>query len=90
MAVKLARVGANVSLVARGPHLKAMQQKGLTLIEESGKTTVEVKTGRQTKSRELLVTKKRTNLLLDLDWMEKLGVEANSKREVKMISIAED
>ena len=42
MAVKLARVGANVSLVARGPHLKAMQQNGLTLIEESGKTTVEV------------------------------------------------
>ena len=37
MAVKLARVGANVSLVARGPHLKAMQQNGLTLIEESGK-----------------------------------------------------
>ena len=42
MAVKLARVGANVSLVARGPHLKAMQQNGLTLIEEGGKTTVEV------------------------------------------------
>ena len=42
MAVKLARVGANVSLVARGPHLQAMQQNGLTLIEESGKTTVEV------------------------------------------------
>ena len=34
MGVKLAQVGADVSLVARGPHLAAMQDKGLTLIEE--------------------------------------------------------
>ena len=33
MGVKLAQAGANVSLVARGPHLAAMQDKGLTLIE---------------------------------------------------------
>ena len=34
MGVKLAQAGADVSLVARGPHLAAMQTKGLTLIEE--------------------------------------------------------
>ncbi|SFR46807.1 2-dehydropantoate 2-reductase [Litoreibacter janthinus] len=36
MGVKLAQAGADVSLVARGPHLAAMQEKGLTLIEEDG------------------------------------------------------
>ncbi|MEM1079611.1 MAG: 2-dehydropantoate 2-reductase [Pseudomonadota bacterium] len=34
MGVKLAQAGADVSLVARGPHLAAMQANGLTLIEE--------------------------------------------------------
>lgn len=34
MGVKLAQAGADVSLVARGPHLAAMNDKGLTLIEE--------------------------------------------------------
>ena len=34
MGAKLAKVGADVSLVARGPHLAAIQSKGLTLIEE--------------------------------------------------------
>ncbi|MEM9341693.1 MAG: 2-dehydropantoate 2-reductase [Pseudomonadota bacterium] len=34
MGAKLAQAGADVSLVARGPHLAAMQEKGLTLIEE--------------------------------------------------------
>jgi 2-dehydropantoate 2-reductase len=34
MGVKLAQAGADVSLVARGPHLAAMQSKGLTLHEE--------------------------------------------------------
>ena len=34
MGAKLAAVGADVSLVARGPHLEALQSKGLTLIEE--------------------------------------------------------
>ena len=33
MGVKLAQAGADVSLVARGPHLAAMQDKGLTLLE---------------------------------------------------------
>ncbi len=36
MGVKLAQAGADVSLVARGPHLAAMQANGLTLIEEDG------------------------------------------------------
>lgn len=36
MGVKLAQAGADVSLVARGPHLAAMKEKGLTLIEEGG------------------------------------------------------
>lgn len=42
MGVKLAKAGADVSLVARGPHLAAMQAKGLTLIEEGETTTVTV------------------------------------------------
>ncbi|MGC3936822.1 2-dehydropantoate 2-reductase [Roseobacter sp. EG26] len=36
MGVKLAQVGADVSLVARGPHLEAMKSRGLTLLEENG------------------------------------------------------
>ena len=42
MGVKLAKASADVSLVARGPHLAAMQEKGLTLIEEGETTTVPV------------------------------------------------
>ena len=42
MGVKLALVGADVSLVARGPHLAAMQQNGLRLIEEEQVYTVSV------------------------------------------------
>ncbi|WP_439124612.1 2-dehydropantoate 2-reductase [Marivita sp.] len=42
MGAKLAEAGADVSLVARGPHLKAMRENGLRLIEESGETTVNV------------------------------------------------
>lgn len=42
MGVKLAQAGAAVSLVARGPHLAAMQKDGLTLIEESGTSNVQV------------------------------------------------
>lgn len=34
MGAKLAEAGAEVSLVARGPHLAAMQANGLTLIED--------------------------------------------------------
>lgn len=43
MGVKLAQVGADVSLVARGPHLEAMQKNGLRLIEEDSDITVPVK-----------------------------------------------
>ncbi len=42
MGAKLAQAGAEVSLVARGPHLAAMQAGGLRLIEDSGETTVKV------------------------------------------------
>jgi 2-dehydropantoate 2-reductase len=42
MGAKLAQAGADVSLVARGPHLAAMKDKGLTLIEEGEATTVPV------------------------------------------------
>ncbi|MDA7425727.1 2-dehydropantoate 2-reductase [Thalassococcus lentus] len=40
MGVKLAQAGADVSLVARGPHLAAMQANGLKLVEEGGNETV--------------------------------------------------
>lgn len=42
MGVKLAQAGADVSLVARGPHLAAMKANGLKLIEEDGESTVAV------------------------------------------------
>lgn len=34
MAAKLAQAGADVAIVARGPHLAAIRDKGLTLLEE--------------------------------------------------------
>ena len=42
MGVKLAKAGADVSLVARGPHLAAMKENGLRLLEEGGETQVSV------------------------------------------------
>jgi 2-dehydropantoate 2-reductase len=42
MGAKLAQAGADVSLVARGPHLAAMRDKGLTLVEDTGTVTVPV------------------------------------------------
>ncbi len=42
MGAKLAQAGAEVSLVARGPHLAAMQAQGLTLIEHGQETTLPV------------------------------------------------
>ena len=39
MGAKLAGAGAEVSLVARGPHLAAIKETGLTLIEEGAATT---------------------------------------------------
>lgn len=38
MGARLAAVGAEVSLVARGPHLAAIRENGLTLIEEGVET----------------------------------------------------
>lgn len=43
MGAKLAMAGADVSLVARGPHLAAMQANGLTLVENGEHTTVPVR-----------------------------------------------
>ena len=42
MGAKLAQAGADVSLVARGPHIAAMKANGLRLIEETGETSVPV------------------------------------------------
>jgi len=42
MGAKLAEAGADVSLVARGPHLAAMQKDGLTLIEDEVSKTLPV------------------------------------------------
>ena len=43
MGAKLAQAGADVGLVARGPHLAAMQARGLTLIEDGARVTVPVR-----------------------------------------------
>jgi 2-dehydropantoate 2-reductase len=42
MGAKLAEAGADVSLVARGPHLAAMKANGLTLIEDGVSKTLPV------------------------------------------------
>ncbi|MEM9975524.1 MAG: 2-dehydropantoate 2-reductase [Pseudomonadota bacterium] len=42
MGAKLAQAGADVSLVARGPHLAAMRANGLTLIEGDARITMPV------------------------------------------------
>ncbi len=42
MGAKLAQVGADVSLVARGPHLEAMRQNGLRLIEDGAEISTKV------------------------------------------------
>ncbi len=42
MGVKLAQIGTDVSLVARGPHLEAMKKNGLRLIEGESDLTVPV------------------------------------------------
>ena len=43
MGAKLATSGADVSLVARGPHLAAIRERGLTLIEDGATVTVPVR-----------------------------------------------
>src|ERR1700744_3826097 len=42
LAVKLHQAGADVTVIARGPHLAAMREKGLTLKSEGTTTTVEL------------------------------------------------
>ena len=43
MAHALIKAGADVSLIARGPHLEGLRDKGLTLIKEGGAETLPVK-----------------------------------------------
>ena len=43
LGARLAMTGADVVLIARGPHLNAMTETGLRLIEPDGETTVRVK-----------------------------------------------
>ncbi len=40
---RLAQAGEEVTLIARGPHLKAMQEKGLTLISEGKREVVRLR-----------------------------------------------
>ena len=40
LGVKLVQAGADVTFVARGPHLEAMRENGITLISEGKQTTV--------------------------------------------------
>jgi 2-dehydropantoate 2-reductase len=42
LGARLAKAGAEVVLIARGPHLKAMRESGLRLIEAEGEMTVPV------------------------------------------------
>jgi 2-dehydropantoate 2-reductase len=42
LGARLAKAGADVVLIARGPHLVAMRESGLRLIEADGETTVRV------------------------------------------------
>jgi 2-dehydropantoate 2-reductase len=42
LGARLAKSGAEVVLIARGPHLQAMRESGLRLIEADGETTVPV------------------------------------------------
>jgi len=42
MAHALTKAGANVSVIARGPHLAAIQENGLTLIKDGARETVSV------------------------------------------------
>jgi 2-dehydropantoate 2-reductase len=42
LGARLAKAGADIVLIARGPHLQAMRESGLRLIEMDGETTVPV------------------------------------------------
>ncbi len=41
--VKLVQAGADVTFIARGPHLDAMRQRGITLISEGRRVTVQAR-----------------------------------------------
>lgn len=43
LAVSLAKSGADISVIARGPHLEAIQNNGLTLLKDGNRDTVQVK-----------------------------------------------
>ena len=43
MAAALSEAGADVSLVARGPHLAAIQDKGMILRKDGQETTYKIK-----------------------------------------------
>ena len=43
LAVALAKAGAEVSVIARGPHLKAIQNNGLTLLKDGNRETIQIK-----------------------------------------------
>ncbi len=43
LGVKLAQAGADVTVIARGPHLDAMRESGITLISEGKRVTVAVR-----------------------------------------------
>lgn len=42
LGARLARAGADVVLIARGPHLQAMRESGLRLVEPDGESSVKV------------------------------------------------
>ena len=60
-------------------------------IKFEGKTTAKVEINGETKNLELLITTKRTNPLLGLDWMNQLGIKLNTeKSNLKIQNIQEN
>ena len=55
------------------------------------KTIANVKTNRETKNLELLITTKKTNPLLGLDWMRHLGIKLDFKKvNLKIQNVREE
>ncbi len=42
LAVSLAKAGAEVSVIARGPHLEAIKNNGLSLIKNGNRETIQL------------------------------------------------
>ena len=60
-------------------------------IKFEGKTTAKVEINGETKNLELLIRTKRTNPLLELDWMNQLGIKLNTeKSNLKIQNIQEN